>query len=264
MIEVLFTIFGAALGVLFSWLGRAIAKLIKRRKPISFDVDRACVAPSWFATNREVPKDCEKSTEFDSAVMKSDPFCGFGRIDIHVRNLSNDVLYITSIDIKKKEIECAYNTRVFFMAQGGISPLRLNVVLDDEIVVLAENLELRHSFTGGYFSSGNRVKVLPGETEIIRLGFITVNNAWAFNCDVHFTIAESNRVETSVFGNDEVIVPYIPDVFKRDYNSLIEFSSLPEYSMYDRSFFSEEMRQADPERQHTEDSSSMEYLSSLI
>lgn len=264
MIELLFAILGAALGVLFSCLGRVIVKCIKRRNPISLDVERAYVAPLWFATDREIPKTHESAIEFDNIVMKNDPFCGFGRIDIHVRNTSSDVLYITDIVVKKRSIDWSYNTRVFFMAQGGLTPLRLNVVLDDERAVFSEDLKFRHSFRGGYFTSGNRVKVLPGEIEIIRLGFIAVNNAWAFNCDVKYAIAGSDRVEASVFEDDEIIVPYIPDLFKRDFNSIIEFSGLPKYSTFDRQFFSKEMRQADPERGHSEDSSSIEYLSRLI
>ena len=264
MKEALFMILGAVLSVLIGWFGKGVVNAVKRKNPIDLQSSRSKAAPLWFATDREIPKTEEEAQRFDSEVMIHDPFCGFGKIDITVKNTSNDVVYITDIVVKKEKIVKTFDTRVFFMLQGGCSPLRLNAVLDDENVVLAEDLKCRHFFQGGYFSSGNKLKVLPGEVELIKLGFITVNSAWSFNCDVHYFIAESERVVESIFGDDETIVPYMPDEFKRDYNSIIEFSGTPKYGSYDRFYFSEEMRAADPGRQHRDDASAIEYLSKLL
>jgi len=264
MIELVLLVVGAILGLLLDRCLSGISKRLKRRNPLSIEARRAYVAPLWFATDRELPTVIEETSEFENLVMKQDPFCGFGKIDINVKNDSEDVLYITNIVINKKQIDWSYSTRVFFMNQGGLSPLRLNAVLDDDKVVLAENLQTRHSFRGDYFANGNRVKVLPGEVELIRLGFITVTNAWEFNCDMHYTINGSQRVAKSVLERNEVIVPYLPEVYNRDFNSLIEFSGSPKYSQFDNAIFTEEMRKADPERQHLPYSSSIEYLSNLI
>lgn len=264
MIEIFLLVIGAILGVVFTWLSSGLAKRLKRRDPLSIEAHRAYAAPLWFATDRELPKTIEEAGGFEDLVMKQDPFCGFGKIDISVKNESEDVIYITNIAIHKKQIDLAYSTRVFFMAQGSLSPLRLNAVLDDDRVVLTENLKIRHSFRGDYFAGGNRLKVLPGETELIRLGFITVCNAWEFNCDLHYMINGSERVAESVLEEDETIVPYLPEEFDRDFNSLIEFSGAPKYSQFDNVIFTEDMRKEDPERQHLPYASSIEYLANLI
>ena len=262
--EILLMAIGAVLGVALSWLTSFTYSRIKRANPISATVKRSEVPPAWFATNMPLPTSQDEITEFDYKIKHHEPFCGFGKICVSLRNASKDVVYITSIDLKKELVEANYETRAFFMAQGGCGPVRLNAVLDDERIVFSTDFENRHTFHGDYFLNGNRIKIMPGEDEILALGFVAVHNAWRFNLDIHYTVANSERVLGSVMPQDELIVPYRPEFFKQDYCSLFWPEQPPSNMFHETPYFTEQMRLADPERQHSEAMSTIEFLEQFL
>lgn len=264
MYEIALLLVGALLGFIVTLSGESLISLFKRRNPIVVIVERSSAPPAWFATKKSLPSTIEEASQFDNEIKMREAFCGFGKINVRIQNISNDVVYINNITVTKDEIEETFDTRVFFITQGGCGPIRLNAVLDDERVVFAETVGNRHTLRGDFFSNANRIKVLPGEEEIICLGFIAVEKSWRFNCDIHYSIKNSSKMQVSIFGDDETIVPFLPDLFKRDYCSFYEFNGISYENIDEVRFFTEQMRDADPEMQRAEAASTIEYLSAFL
>ena len=62
-----------------------------------------------------------------------------------------------------------------------------------------------------------RIKLLPGESEQIRLAFICIERPLNANCDIEYSIGSETRQEMDAFGSDIEIVPYLSNEMQHDY-----------------------------------------------
>lgn len=255
---------GAVMGVGATVAFEALKRKIKRRKPLCIEVIRSKTPPLWFATNEAPPDNLDEAHAYEEMIVEDAAFCGFAKINLKVTNTTDEVTYITDIQISKKPVIAEYRVRVRTIPQGGLSAIRLVACLDDDHCFMSCDLSKRYSKNGNYFECGERIKIAPGETEYIFLSFVTVNQAWEFNCCLTYSIHGSTRRIPKVLGNNLIIVPYLPEKFELDYCAFLERVD-PGYKRFDDAdYFTAAMRRLDPADARLPLSSSLAYLESEI
>ena len=255
---------GAVMGVGATVAFETLKSNIKRRKPLCIDVVRSKTPPLWFATNEVPPDNLDEGHAYEEMIVEDAAFCGFAKINLTVTNTTDEVAYITDIQISKKPVIADYRFRVRTIPQGGSSAIRLVACLDDDYCFMSSDLSKRYSKNGNYFECGERIKIAPGETEYIFLSFVTVNQAWEYNCSLTYSIHGSTRSIPEVLGKDSIIVPYLPEKFELDYCAFLEQVD-PSYKHFDDAdYFTDAMRKSDPAEARLPLSSALAYLESEI
>ena len=255
---------GAVMGVGATVAFEALKGKIKRRKPLCIEVVRSKTPPLWFATNEAPPDNLNEGLAYEEKIVESAAFCGFAKINLKVANTTDEVAYITDIQISKKPVIADYRFRIRTIPQGGSSAIRLIACLDDDYCFMSSDLSKRYSKNGNYFECGERIKIAPGETEYVFLSFVTVNQAWEFNCCLTYSIHGSTRSIPEVLGSSSIIVPYLPEKFELDYCAFLERVD-PGYKRFDDAdYFTATMRRLDPADARLPLSSSLAYLESEI
>ena len=255
---------GAVMGVGATVAFETLKRKIKRRKPLCIDVVRSKTPPLWFATNEAPPNNLNEGLAYEEMIVEDAAFCGFAKINLMVTNTTDEVAYITDIQISKKPVIADYRFRVRTILQGGSSAIRLVACLDDDCCFMSTDLSKRYSKNGNYFECGERIKIAPGETEYIFLSFVTVNQAWEFNCCLTYSIHGSTRSVPEVLGSDLIIVPYLPEKLELDYCAFLERVD-PDYKRFgDADYFTDAMRRSNPAESVLPLSSTLAYLESVI
>lgn len=223
MAVTLLTLFlGALLGVIFDRAWLLSEKVLRRRNPLAVNVRRACNPPAMYVTNLKPPADDCQRDEFDKRVQSGEPFYAIAKINLEVTNKSREPVYVTDISIRREPLAANYSNRVYFITQGSSMAVRLRAFLDDPTPRFVEEIDWGRGIRGCFFERGDRILVAPGETERIKLGFLTVDGDWVVNCDLHYSIAGRARVLESLFGEGIEIVHYDPRKLELDYCSFKE------------------------------------------
>lgn len=254
---------GAISGVVLTLLAQHLTRFVKKLDPLEVKAARSSAPPSWFACPvQEIePDDVHK---FCWEVLSVGAFCGFAKFNVDVRNKSQDVVYIDNISISKRESNSRYNARVCFVPQGGSNAIRLVCNLDDGNSEFKTSLTQGSARSQGYFRQGSRIKIAPGETERIFLSFVAVRNAWLFNCALEYSLNGESRVIESILGENQEIVPYVPELVERNYTTFVHRAAPGDYkAIPDERYFTEQMRVKEVFRRH-EAESALEYLQAQI
>lgn len=255
---------GAVMGVCVTVAFEAVRRKIKRRKPLCIEVVRSKTPPLWFATNEVPPDSINEGLAYEEMIIEGAAFCGFAKINLIVTNNTDEVAYVTDIHISKKPVVADYKFRVRTIPQGSSSAVRLVACLDDDCCFMSSDLSRRYSKNGNYFECGERIKIAPGETEYIFLSFVTVNQAWDFNCCLTYSIHGSTQSIEQVFGNNLTIVPYLPEKLESDCCAFLERVD-PDYKRFDDAkYFTDAMRESDPAESTLPLSSALAYLEAEI
>lgn len=201
---------------------------------------------------------------YEEKIVENAAFCGFAKINLQVTNKTDEVIYITDITISKKTTASKYKYRVRTVPQGTSSAIRLTACLDDERCFMSSSLSKRHSKNGNYFECGERIKIAPGETEYVFLAFVAINQSWSFNCDLKFLIHGLTKHINHIFENDQIIVPYIPELFEMDYCCFVEHADSNYIRFEDARYFTDEMRSINPDKFPRTVSSALAYIDNII
>lgn len=261
--EVVLIIVGAIASLFLAVAYEYLYKVCRRKNPLKIEVTRSQTPPMWFATNDQPPKDIALGQDYESKIIESAAFCGFGKINLRISNVSKDVVYIKDIRVLKAPIVYPYQYRVRTIPQGSSEVIRLLTHLDDKTSSFTLSLNNRFEKNAQYFESGNRIKIAPGEVEYLYLSFTTIQQSWSFNCSMSYEINNKEKITERLFDKDFVIAPYMPNRLKQDYCYFLECVN-PKYPKFeDARYFSSEEENSKQDKSALNTSSSLAYLEDL-
>ncbi|MDO4183367.1 MAG: hypothetical protein Q4E12_07175 [Coriobacteriia bacterium] len=214
LISAIFMLTGAVLGVILTLLVQKLQDVISCRNPLEI-VTKRCQTPcNWYGTNLiDDPTVLQDHTLMEN-IYNSEPFCGFAKIDVRLHNKTNHPIYIENIEIQATKCQHSCKTLVTTVKQGGIAPSTMIANLDSPKPIFVNSL-LDHA-DAGFFNKNWRIVIHPDETEIVELRFITIENAWRFNCRMHYSIGKHSK-DATILPEDELIVPYLPETVENTY-----------------------------------------------